>query len=710
MDRTACIIAAGEWGGKRALLKSRDRGYTPSVTLVREIIDGVEVAYMRDEVTGWCEGLNEYGIGVANSALAVKEDELHPNKIPQRKKEDGEKVLAALSKKTLKDSIKSLCAHLGGLEGHTFVSDPERAASVEYVTDHDCVVKYLDPDEMYVRTNHGRDTGNTGYNDPDNYISSVVRKERAYQSLKMTVGVADLAPDLVRANSDDRHDPNNLIRDTKKLSTTSQMVLNLTDLELCFYVIPGKMDYEGIEDNLPGDYQSKIKLKVYGYRNGGKELVELSPKTGLRKKKVDPVKLASRYLTASSAHAKSIALMKFLSSVARDAGVARHVYVVGGAVRNYILGVPIKDIDVVVDSVSMGQGRDSEWYAKKVVEVIPVPTSLVTNQYGVVILTVKGEWLLDGINMKGEVIEIANARKESYEGAGGKGKGYKPTDVSPATIEEDVFRREFTFNTLLWRMLDLANGPDKAEIIDFTGLGRQHLDEKLISTPVNPDKTFSDDPTRQLRILKFLLRYDLKISPDVVASVKRNAHKLKSMPWEAVGNILIGDILNSPKAMTGIKVMRSLGILDVIVEMVKENPPFAAFLTKQLANGNHSVELLLELADLGVAGRVLEFLTPPQRERFKMISTEMSGDEAKRFLGTLRKPPVDNLALIQEFNLQDRDRGSLVPIARELLLNDPSLAPHEVKLNDKVREFLRSKGSPNPVRVAQRFARLSSQP
>ena len=703
MDRLVCIIAAGVWDGKRALLKNRDRVYTPSVTLVREILDGVEVAYMRDEVTGWCEGLNEYGIGVANSALAVKEDELHPNKFPQRKKEDGEKVLAALSKKTLKDSIKSLCAHLGGLEGHTFVSDPESAASVEYVIDHDCVVKYLDPDEMYVRTNHGRDTGNTGYNDPDNYISSVVRKERAYQSLKMTVGVADLAPDLVRANSDDRHDPNNLIRDTKKLSTTSQMVLNLTDRELSFYVIPGKMDYEGIEDNPPGDYQSKIKLKVYGYRNGGKELVELSPKTGLRKKKVDPVKLASRYLMASSAHAKSIALMSFLSEVARDAGVARHVYVVGGAVRNFILGVPIKDIDVVVDSVSAG--RDSEWFARKVVDSIPVPTNLATNQYGVVILTVKGEWLLDGINMKGEVIEIANARKESYEGAGGKGKGYKPTDVSPATIEEDVFRREFTFNTLLWRMHDLANGPDKAEVIDLTGLGRQHLEQKLISTPVDPDKTFSDDPTRMLRVLKFLLRYDLTISPDAMASVRRNAAKLKNMPWEAVGNILVGDILKSPKATMGLKVMRSLGLLDVIVEMVQENPPFAAYLTKQLANGNHTVELLLELADIGIAGRVLDFLTPNEREQFKKNTSGWSSDEARKYLEALRKPAVDNMALIQEFSLTGRARASLVPIAREFLLSDPNLADQDVKLNDRVRERLRA----SPSRVAQRFSRLSSQ-
>ena len=391
-----------------------------------------------------------------------------------------------------------------------------------------------------------------------------------------------------------------------------------------------------------------------------------------------------------SNHVKSIALMKFLSGVARAEGVAKHVYVVGGAVRNYLLGVPIKDIDVVVDSVSVGQGRDSEWFARKVADAIPVPSNLTTNQYGVAILTVKGEWVLDGVDLKGEVIEIANARKESYDGAGGKGKGYKPTDVSPATIEEDVLRREFSFNTLLWRLLDLAHGPDKAEVIDLTGLGRKHLEERLIATPVDPDKTFRDDPTRQLRILKFLLRYDLKISPDVVASVKRNAHRLKDMPWESVGNILVGDILKSAKATTGILVMKSLGILDVLVEMIQETPPFAAYLTKQLANGNHSVELLLELADLGIAGRVLSFLTTDQRARFKELAQNMGADESRQFLEVLRVPPVDNAALIQEFSLEGRDRGLLVPIAREAILLDPSLATHEVKLNGRVREALRA--------------------
>lgn len=384
------------------------------------------------------------------------------------------------------------------------------------------------------------------------------------------------------------------------------------------------------------------------------------------KKQLDSKKTAS--------HAKSIALMKFLSEVSRSEGVAKHVYVVGGAVRNYLLNVPIKDIDVVVDSVALGRGRDSEWFARKVADEIPAQTNLTTNQYGVAILTVKGSWILDGVDMKGEVIEIANARKESYDGAGGKGKGYKPTDVVPATIEDDVYRREFTFNTLLWSMLDLAQGPEKAEVIDLTGLGRRHLEERLISTPVDPDKTFSDDPTRQLRILKFLLRYDLDIAPEVMASVRRNAHKLKVMPWEAVASILMNDILSRPNAMYGLKVMRQLGILDVVVEMIQETPPFAAYLERQLASGSHSAELLLELADLGVAGRALSFLSPTDRVKFREAIVGMTPEAARAYLGRLQKPPVRSGDLIAEFALEGRDRGRLVPLARDALLRGPHLS------------------------------------
>jgi len=224
---------------------------------------------------------------------------------------------------------------------------------------------------------------------------------------------------------------------------------------------------------------------------------------------------------ASEVHARSVALMRFLSAVARHAGVADHVYIVGGAVRNFVLGEPIKDIDVAIDSV--GAGHDSEWFARRVATEIPTSTNLTTNQYGVAILTIKGDWLLEGHPMRGEVMEIANARAESY-GAGGQ--GYKPTDVRPATIEEDVYRREFTFNTLLWRLSDLADGPDGAPIIDITGRGLRDLEQRRIWTPSPADQTFSDDPTRMLRAVKFALRYGFEIPPEVVESIRRNAGTL----------------------------------------------------------------------------------------------------------------------------------------------------------------------------------------
>lgn len=381
---------------------------------------------------------------------------------------------------------------------------------------------------------------------------------------------------------------------------------------------------------------------------------------------------------------KSLALMRFLSDVANAQGVGAHVYIVGGAVRNHLMGEPIKDIDVVVDSKALS-GRDSEWFARLVAAEMPTPSSLVTNQYGVAILTIKGAWSVDGVELNGEVIEIANARKESYEGAGGKGKGYKPTHVSPATIEEDVFRREFTFNTLLWRLSDLSVGPDNAEVIDLTGVGRSHLAQKLISTPVDPDKTFSDDPTRQLRIVKFLLRYGLKISPEVKTSVQRNAHKLAQMPWEAVASILVRDILDSPRASDGIMVMQDLGMMDVLVQMARSTQPFAAYIDRQLSNPERPVSLLLELADLGLSKKAFGFLSSTQYDRFKNVVARMSPDAARRLLDAVQRPPVDNSAMIREFSLEGRERGRIAEVAREMILENPDVLRDFVRFNMTVR-------------------------
>jgi len=402
------------------------------------------------------------------------------------------------------------------------------------------------------------------------------------------------------------------------------------------------------------------------------------------------LQVVSRFINASS-HARSVALMKFLSRATIDLGVAKSVFIVGGAVRNFLMDpdgskYPIKDLDVVIDSIALG--KDSEWLAKNLAQAIPAPTNITINAYGVAILTVKGEWELDGIPMRGEVIEIANARKESYGESGGKGKGYKPTDVQPATIEDDVVRRDFTLNSLLWRMLDLANGPDKAEVIDLTGLGMQHLEERMLHTPLDPDRTFSDDPTRMLRLIKFSIKYELDLTDEVAASVRRNAHKMKQMPWEAIATILVRDILNTSQARDALLTMAHLGLIEPLADMIQSEPAFASYMAKQFSNGNRAVALLLDLSDLGLGSQPVGFLTKPQQIRLREITTGMVSDEADKFFEKLKKPPIDNAALIAEFNLQGRDRGALAPLAREAMLDTPRLAFQAGRLQDVVRAAL----------------------
>jgi len=383
-------------------------------------------------------------------------------------------------------------------------------------------------------------------------------------------------------------------------------------------------------------------------------------------------KVASKYQMrkeASSAQDRSIALMKYLARETQRLGVARDTYVVGGAVRNFLIERPIKDIDVVIDSKAAG--KDSEWLAKELQDAIPADTNLTTNQYGVAILTVKGDWDLDGNQMRGEVVEIANARKESYGGE--EGKGYKPHMVEPSTIEEDVIRREFTFNTLMWRLLDLAQGPEKAEIIDLTGCGIRDLENRETQCPRDPDIVFADDPTRLLRAVKFVAKYGFKIPPDLGQAIKRNAPKMKQAPWNAIGTILVDNVLNEPTAKDALKLMKKLGLLEVIAEMVQEQQPFAAFLSGQLRN--QKVDLLLDMMDLGLHVRSpISFLSRDQQLRLREITTPMPEGEAEEFLAHLQKPPLDNMTLIEKFSIPAKERGVLARTARELMLREPRLA------------------------------------
>ena len=388
-------------------------------------------------------------------------------------------------------------------------------------------------------------------------------------------------------------------------------------------------------------------------------------------------------------HQTSVALMKFLSAVARKLGVAEHIYVVGGAVRNFVMDptgskYPIKDIDVVIDSVAL-KGRDSAWFAKQLVSAIPAATSLVTNNYGVAIITINGDWILGGSSLKGEVVEIANARKESYGEAGGK--GYKPHMVEPAAIEQDVMRREFSFNTLLWRLLDLAHGPDKAEIIDLTGCGLRDLKNKEMLCPRDPDIVFKDDPSRMIRVVKFLLKYGFKIPPDVKASIKRNSPKLKNIPSSHLSNMLINTFFEPGVGKQALLEMKRLGLLDTITEIARTDKAFQAALA-HWANKNASIQFVFDLMDLGMpSGKRISFLDTGQQKRLRELTVQMSADESDAYVRVLEQPGkvLDMPALIAEFGLTGVQIRTLLQTAREVLLEKPNLIKKTHQLEDAVR-------------------------
>lgn len=403
-------------------------------------------------------------------------------------------------------------------------------------------------------------------------------------------------------------------------------------------------------------------------------------------------RLASeRIMLADEAHTKSIALMRFLSQVAGNLGVGDHVYVVGGAVRNFVIDRPIKDIDVVIDALAIDESgtQDSAWFAKKLADAIPVITSLQTNQYGVAILTINESWVVEGSELQGEVIEIANARAESYGGEGGK--GYKPHMVELAPIEKDIERREFSFNTLMWQLSQLAQGPDKAEIIDLTGCGLDDLQEGVMRCPSDPDKTFSDDPTRMLRAVKFMVKYGFRIDPMVADAIRRNAQQMKKAPQNAISSILVDDILNMSQSETTLKVLKKLGLLDVVAEMLEDDKAFRQTMANWAARDS-GILFLFDMMDYGLPlNRRIRFLDDAQMARLRIVAIELGDKEASFYVDLLKQPGrlMDTKALIDEFDLQGPEIRRIMEVARDLLLEEPSLRLNARALTDAVRARMR---------------------
>lgn len=271
MPRTACIVAAGTFGDSYCLLKNRDRNYVPEIRVVHEVKDGVEVAYLEDEFTGWVEGLNEYGIGIVNAALMVSRDETERDAVERtgKKLDDGARILKALTQETVAKAAKSVREYKGGLKGHTIISDGKKSYYVEMPDSNDLEYDDLPLDKLFVRTNHGVEFSDAGYVEGEREKSSKSRQEEAEEVLAEVNSTDDIGPALLKAR-EDRWESTEMVRDgrsAKNMRTTTQMVLDLTEQKLILYLLPDKVKWLGLDDRMPEGRKAKIEVQVLEYKD-----------------------------------------------------------------------------------------------------------------------------------------------------------------------------------------------------------------------------------------------------------------------------------------------------------------------------------------------------------------------------------------------------------------------------------------------------------
>ncbi|MCG9792426.1 CCA tRNA nucleotidyltransferase [Flavobacterium algicola] len=212
-------------------------------------------------------------------------------------------------------------------------------------------------------------------------------------------------------------------------------------------------------------------------------------------------------------------------------------YVIGGFVRDYLLARPSKkDIDIV----AVGSGIE---LALKVSDLLPnKPKVQVFKNYGTAML-----------RYKDTDIEFVGARKESYQTESRNPK------VAIGTLQDDQDRRDFTINALAFSL----NENNYGDLIDpFEGV--KALESKTIKTPLNPDITYSDDPLRMMRAIRFATQLGFEIESNSLEAITKNKDRINIISGERIVDEL-NKILSTEKPSIGFLLLYKTGLLDIIL-------------------------------------------------------------------------------------------------------------------------------------------------
>lgn len=272
---------------------------------------------------------------------------------------------------------------------------------------------------------------------------------------------------------------------------------------------------------------------------------------------------------------KEDVILDFLKSIIKNTQWENHVFLAGGAVRDELMGKDPKDLDLMINKPNGGI-LFADWVTKKIGNHKPGSNPVVFPRFGTAKFNLNGV-SHNGIDLSGTDIESVMPRSETYTA------GSRKPEVGFSSLKGDAERRDLTVNSLF---KNLSTG----EILDLTGKGIDDLKKGIVRTPLEPSQTFTDDPLRMLRVVRFYAKYKWNIPMYILKALKANANQLENISAERIQDEL-NKMLMTANPDKAVKLLKVTNLLQYVVPELKQA-------IKMTQNKHHAMDVFGHTLDV----------------------------------------------------------------------------------------------------------------